>query len=174
MSRTIVLLPLLLLLGGCAASHPSQVTRKSVTEVVEFCSIQQWLALQEEVASLSSEEAGARLAKMTRHDDTFDLFYFGLLKQQVPSYDAWTEARDAFRQLREDVAVTGEQRQFAGMLEGFNQSRINWYQKYSDLQTEQENLQRQLLAAQEEKLLLEQKIKALTDIEAAISDRKEQ
>ena len=61
----------------------------------------------------------------------------------------------------------------AAILEEYNQSRINWHQRYIELQQENKLLLQQLDDTQQEKLLLEQKIQAVTDLEAEISTRKE-
>ena len=60
------------------------------------------------------------------------------------------------------------------MLESYNQNRINWYQRQGELVKQRSQLEEQLDEAEQEKALLEQKIQALTDLEAVISTRKEQ
>ena len=70
--------------------------------------------------------------------------------------------------------MTTEQRQLTGILLAYNQNRINWYQRQSELLVENAELEKQLQQAEEDKVLLEQKIQALTDLEADISTRKEQ
>jgi hypothetical protein len=126
------------------------------------------------VAAMTSEEASAALADVDPLASTADLFYFGLLKQQLQLYAAWTEARDAFRTLSQEEGLTLEQRQLVGVLEAYNQRRINWHQRYSDLQQQYDNVQQALADSEQEKALLQEKIQALTDLETVISDRKEQ
>ena len=177
MPRTLALAVLLLtLLPGCALQPPAEEPpRKDTTlKVVEICSPQRWLAMQEEVAAMTSEEATAALAEVDPLAGAADLFYFGLLKQQLQRYAAWTEARDAFRTLQEQDGLTPEQRQMAGVLEAYNQRRINWYQRYSELQQDYDSLEQALADAEQEKALLQEQIQALTDLETVISDRKEQ
>ena len=48
----------------------------------------------------------------------------------------------------------------AAILERYNQSRINWYEQHK--------------ALEEQNLLLQQKIEAITELETTISTRKEQ
>ena len=60
------------------------------------------------------------------------------------------------------------------MLERYNQSRINWYTRQEELLERYQYLQRELDASDDEKAELEQKIQALTELEAEISTRKEQ
>ena len=60
------------------------------------------------------------------------------------------------------------------VLEAYNQSRINWYQRQSETVKQNIKLEQQLSEAEQEKQLLEHKIQALTDLEAVISTRKEQ
>ena len=85
-----------------------------------------------------------------------------------------TLARDAFREVNLMVGLTGGQRQLAEIFERYNQTRINWYQQYSQAEENQVALQEQLQEAQQQNNLLEQKIQALTDLETSISTRKEQ
>ena len=167
---------LLALMPGCALHPPAEQAPRSTTtlKVVETCSLQRWLAMQEEVAAMTSEQAGAALDGVDPLASAADLFYFGLLKQQLQLYEAWTEARDAFRTLQDEAGVTLEQRQLAGILEAYNQRRINWYQRYARLQQQYDGVEQALADAEQEKALLQQKIQALTDLETVISDRKEQ
>ena len=83
-------------------------------------------------------------------------------------------ARDIFRQLNQDEALTTSQRRLAGLLERFNQSRINWFHSRDELRLEYEGLQARLTELQDRNTLLEQKIQAITDLEATISTRKEE
>ncbi|MEJ2533832.1 MAG: hypothetical protein P8Y92_18835 [Halioglobus sp.] len=167
---------LLALLGGCSVYPTAEQTPRSGTtlKVVETCSLQRWLAMQEEVAAMTSEQASAALAGVDPLAGSADLFYYGLLKQQLQFYEAWAEARDTFRALQEEAGLTLEQRQMAALLEAYNQRRINWYQRYSELQQQYDSMEQALADAEQEKALLQQKIQALTDLEAVISDRKEQ
>jgi hypothetical protein len=167
---------LLTLLTGCSLYPQAEQAPKNSTtlKVVETCSLQHWLAMQEEVAAMSSEQANAALAEVNPMASAADLFYFGLLNQQLQRYAAWTQARDAFRTLRDEDGLTREQRQLAGLLEAYNQRRINWYQRYSELQQQYDSLEQTLAEAEQERALLQEKIQALTDLETVISDRKEQ
>ena len=76
--------------------------------------------------------------------------------------------------LQQDETLTEAQRQLMVVLEAYNQNRINWYQRQSEAVKQNRKLEQQLSDAEQEKLLLEQKIQALTDLEAVISTRKEQ
>ena len=177
MSRALGLAACLLaLLAGCTLVPPAEPPSRNGTtlKVVETCSLQRWLAMQEEVAAMTSEQASAQLAGVDPLSSSADLFYFGLLKQQIQLYEAWIEARDTFRVLREEDGLTIEQRQLAGILEAYNQRRINWHQQFSELQSQYATMEEALADAEKEKALLEQKIQALTDLETVISDRKEE
>jgi PBP1b-binding outer membrane lipoprotein LpoB len=175
MSRTLALLLFaLVILAGCATSPPTQVTAKPSPEPVTYSSVQQWLNLQQEVADMSTEEVVAKLVRVNKPEGAGQLFYYGLLNQQLQTFDAWSQARDTFRQLHQDEELTIEQRQLAGILQDYNQNRINWYQRQAELLKQHTELKQQLSDAEQDKLLLEQKIQALTDLEAVISTRKEQ
>jgi hypothetical protein len=164
----------LAILPGCAVSPPVPVVEQAAPEVIYYSSVQHWLKLQDEVAAMSVGDTTEELADLDKPDNAGDLFYHGLLNQQLQTNDAWVQARDAFRTLREDDELTVEQQQLAGILEVYNQNRINWYQRQSDLLIDNSGLQQQLLEAEQDKLLLEQKIQALTQLEADISTRKEE
>ena len=111
---------------------------------------------------------------MNKPEGADQLFYYGLLNQQLMTYGAWAQARDTFRVLREDKELAEVQRQLVTILQEYNQTRINWYQRQSELLNRNAELQQQLREAEQDKLVLQQKIQALTDLEAAISTRKEQ
>lgn len=143
-------------------------------QVVIDPSVQDWLDLQQQVSQMNAEEVRLALEGRTPPQAGRQLFYYGLLRQHSQSYEGWMEARDTFRILHNDEAVTARQRQMAGLLEIYNQQRINWYQQYLQLQAGNEQLQRQLQEAEQEKTQLQQKIEALTELEAQISTRKDQ
>jgi len=162
----------LVILSGCALLPP--VSEQATSEVIYYSSVQHWLKLQHEVAAMSIEEVTEELAALDKPENAGDLFYYGLLKQQLQINDAWVQARDVFRVLCADDELTVEQQQLAGIFEAYNQNRINWYQRQSDLLVDNARLQQQLQETEQDKLLLEQKIRALTELEADISTRKEE
>jgi hypothetical protein len=75
--------------------------------------------------------------------------------------------------LDEDTSLDEEQRSLAAILERYNQSRINWYLQRRQLLENYETLQAELDSSREENKLLEQKLKAITDLETSISTRME-
>jgi hypothetical protein len=175
MSRSLATVALALtILAGCATSPPTQVAAKPSPEIVTYSSVQQWLSLQQEVADMSTEEVVAKLIRVNKPEGAGQLFYYALLNQQLQTFGAWSQARDTFRQLHQDEELTIEQRQLVGILQEYNQNRINWYQRQRELLIRHAELKQQLSEAEQDKLLLEQKIQALTDLEAVISTRKEQ
>lgn len=179
MSRSLIYTILFLLLGalaGCMTSEPIPAEAVSVVVPARTSGLatQAWLNLQERVTELTPEEVNLELEGLIRPEDGPELFYFGLLNQQSQVYEGWIQARDAFRNLRNDATLEAEQRQLAGILEVYNQQRINWYQLYLELQGNNAELHQALNAAQLEKEQLQQKIQALTELEAQISTRKEQ
>lgn len=125
--------------------------------------------------SAAVKEELEKIAGVPENGD--DLYYFGLLNQQLKEYNHWIAARDAFRQVRKDPELELEQRQLAGILERYNQSRINAQSRENELRDRYRLQQRELDAQDalaEENELLKKKIQALTDLEAVISTRKEQ
>ncbi|MFT4517641.1 MAG: hypothetical protein ACI9JM_000018 [Halioglobus sp.] len=174
MPRALILMLLVSsLLGGCVTQSPVSIAAAQ-PEIQQYPSVSEWLDLQHDVEHLSTDQAVARLVKVGKPDSVGQWFHYGLLNQQLASYGAWTHARDAFQKVQETEALDFEQKQLAGILRQYNQNRINWYLRQSDLLNEQAELQLALRTAREEKGLLEQKIQALTDLEAVISTRREE
>ena len=136
--------------------------------------MQRWLHQQQEVSGLDKDEVVEQLVRLNKPEGIDQLYYYGLLNQQLQTQGAWAQARDSFRELQQKEGLTTEQRQLAGILLVYNQNRINWYQRQSELLVENAGLEKQLQQAEEDKVLLEQKIQALTDLEADISTRREQ
>jgi hypothetical protein len=162
----------LALLVGCA-SPPPPVVEQPTPEIINYSSVQEWLSLQQKVTAMAGDEIVTRLAAMEETHEAYGRFYQGLLHQQLQTNDAWSQARDIFRALHQDETLTEEQRQLTRILQEYNQNRINWYQRQSELLVENARLQQQLGTAEKERNLLEQKIQALADLEAVISTRKE-
>ena len=123
---------------------------------------------------MDTDEVVEQLVRLNKPEGIDQLYYYGLLNQQLQTQGAWVQARDSFRELQQKEGLTSEQRQLAGILLVYNQNRINWYQRQSELLKRHAEMQEQLQQAEQDKLLLEQKIQALTDLEAVISTRKEQ
>ena len=171
--KVALVLSLVLLAGCVAAPPPTQATPPS-PETIPYSSVQQWLNLQQEVSVMDTEEVVENLVRVNTLEGIGQLFYYGLLNQQLPTHGAWIHARDTFRELQEHEDLTIEQRQLAAILQEYNQNRINSYQRRGELLVQNIHLKKQLHEAKEEKIVLEQKIQALTDLEADISTRKEQ
>ena len=161
-------------LTGCTAMPSIPVTRNSTPEAILYPTVPQWLDLQQDVAAMSTEEAVEKLVRVNKPEGPGQLFYYGLLNQQLETYGAWVLARDTFQLLHDDEELAAEQRQLAGILQDYNQNRINWYKRQSELLVQNAELKQALHQSEQEKLLLEQKIQALTDLEAVISTRKEE
>jgi len=139
-----------------------------------YPNVHRWLELQREVGAMSQEDALQRLEQITAPEGPGQQFYYGLLKHQLNSYGAWIQARDVFQALREDDALSAHQKDLVQLLLQFNQSRINWQSKYSALLEQQGEVETTLEQVELEKSILEQKIQALTELESAISTRKEE
>jgi len=174
MSRALTAVVLATLLAGCATAPPPVIVEVPATADVSCASMQQWLFQQQKVSGMETDEVVANLVRLSQPEGIDQLFYYGLLNQQLQTNGAWAQARDSFRELQQSDGLTTEQRQLTGILLAYNQNRINWYQRQSELLVENAELEKQLQQAEEDKVLLEQKIQALTDLEADISTRKEQ
>lgn len=175
MSRALApLLLALAMLAGCTTAPPAQKVDEGTPEIAAWTALQHWLSLQQDVTKMSTEEAVAELVRVGKPEGTNELLYFGLLNQRLQTYGGWTQARDTFRELQQDETLAIQQRQLADILREYNQNRINWYQRQRELLIQNAELKTQLHQAEEQKLVLDQKIQALTDLEAVISTRKEQ
>ncbi len=173
MSRPLVaLLFTLAVLAGCAAQTPVPSAADHIPQAILYPTVEQWLDLQQDVADLSKAEVMARLVTVDKSAGVAQLYYFGILNQQLQSYGAWTVARDTFQQLQSNKELPKQQRQLAGLMRQYNQSRINGYARRHELLNQQAQLQKNLNQAEDEKRQLQQKIQALTDVEAAISTRR--
>jgi hypothetical protein len=171
---------MLLVLAGCSASPRVPTEAKAPQELRDYERLEQWLLLQRQVAAMTDEEVKSALDSSSSRNTPEDVFYSALLNQRMDAYGNWTLARDLLRELRDEPALTTQQRQLASILERYNQSRINWYMKRElledqnlALESENEVLRDELAAAEAERSLLEEKIQAITDLETAISTRKE-
>lgn len=161
-------------LVGCVSAPPPEVITIETPVKTPVPPVQRWLRWSETVSTMSPSQLSDTLEGMAEPGNANQFFYYGLLNQQSDTYDGWVAARDIFRELQEDEALTRGQRRLAGLLERFNQSRINWFHSRDELRIEYESLQQETAALQEQNTLLEQKIQAITDVEATISTRKEE
>jgi hypothetical protein len=175
MSRSVVIVALVLVtLAGCATQPPTTIDIADNLPACTCTQLQNWLELQHKVSAMSIEKVEQKLTRIGEPKGSLQLFYAGLLNQQLDVFENWTQARDIFRQLAANVELTKEQRNLAAILERYNQSRINWYLQYRQALEDNQGLKAKLLVSQEEIELLEAKIQAVTDLETSISTRKEQ
>jgi len=175
MPRSVVIGTLLLLvLAGCTTQPPKVIDVADYAPTCNCTQLESWLELQRKVSAMSIEKVEKRLAKLSEPKGNRQLFYAGLLNQQLDVFENWAQARDIFRQLAANGELTKEQRNLAAILGRYNQSRINWYLQHRQALEEIHGLKAKLLVSQEENELLEAKIQAVTDVETSISTRKEQ
>lgn len=172
MSRALIpTIIMLTLLAGCALPYSSAPAREEAPPVD---SVNDWLAAREDLAQLSAAEVQARLAEIGTPDTDTQHYYYALLKMQSATLEGWTQARSSFATLLQSPQLQPGQQRLVALLQDINQDRINNYFKLRDVKEERRQLEDALATAQEEKLLLEQKIQALTDLETAISTRREE
>lgn len=165
------------LLSACTTPAPVEIVEVH-TEVPAKASkpppVLKWLRWQETVSTMTASQLVTVLEGMAQPGNANQWFYYGLLNQQSETYDGWVIARDIFRRLHEDEALTDRQRQLAGLLEMYNQSRINSIHGQEELKKRNDELQLQLEQLREQNLLLQQKIQAITELESTISTRSEE
>jgi hypothetical protein len=164
----------LAMLAGCVVQPPEKSHDNTTAAVSPYPSVEEWLQLQQEATELDRAQVAERLAAIDKDMNLAELYRYGILNQQLQTYGAWTVARDTFQKLQENHDLPEAQRQLAGILRLYNQNRINTYARQQELVTQQNELQQKLDHAGEEKRVLEQKIQALTELETAISTRKEE
>ncbi|MEM6583166.1 MAG: hypothetical protein AAF699_17950 [Pseudomonadota bacterium] len=162
-------------LAACQNNPPAEnvVVEEAVAKPPQILPVQRWLRWQETVATMSDAQLITALETSAEPRNDNQSFYYGLLRQQTDSYQDWVKARDIFRTLAEKDQLSVGQRRLAELLERYNQSRINWYQSRRELRLEYESLEGQLVQLQAENRLLENKIEAITELEATIRTRKE-
>lgn len=156
-----------LLLSGCqlAALKPPGADAYQLSS---------WLRLSERIAELTPEEARLRLERLGDSDSDLDRrFHFALLNQQLGERDGWVVARDRLRLLSREPELSRDARQLAGLLEQFNQLRINSDQQLVKLRSERDDLAALAEQSRAEAALLEEKIRALTTLEDSMRQRRE-
>ena len=174
MPHSLVIAALILVtLAGCVTQPPTTIYIADDAPACTCTQLQNWLELQRKVSAMSIEKVEQKLTRLAEPKGSRQLFYIGLLNQQLDVFENWAQARDIFRQLAANSGLTKEQRNLAAILERYNQSRINWYLQYRQALEDNQGLKAKLLVSQEEIELLEAKIQAVTDLETSISTRKE-
>ncbi len=119
MSRSLIrLLALSALLGvflaGCVTAPPVEIIKEAPPVKTPTPPVQRWLRWQESVSTMSPSQLTTALEGAADPGNANQLFYYGLLNQQSDAYDGWVAARDIFRQLNQNEALTTPQRQLAG------------------------------------------------------------
>ncbi len=176
MPRALILAAALLSLLAACSPYPRPAASISSPEatMARVSEVEQWLSLESAVAKMDREQIVARLVRIDRPQDIEQLYYYGLLNHHLDTYGAWTLARDTFRQVLEFEQLSEAQRQLVTVLEAYDQSRINAYLKQQELVRHNSSLRLDLETAELERVELEQKLHALTELETDISSRKGQ
>jgi hypothetical protein len=163
---------MLALMQGCSMPLQLGMPGPEVNESV--LAFERWVDLYSQVQAMTPEDAATRLAQLDAPQGSGQKFYYGLLHSRLRGYPDWIRARDAFAGLADATDLSASQRDLADLMRRYNQSRINAYVKQLDLESKAVELNKQLVAAEQEKTVLQQKIHALTELEAHISTRKEE
>lgn len=161
---------LALCLSGCASQAPV-VVEVDRPVPAKPAPVLKWLRWQESVSTMNASQLSTILEGMAQPGNANQRFYYGLLNQQSEAYDRWVIARDIFRDLQSDEALSSRQKQLADLLESYNQNRINSFHAQLELRRQNNALSQQLAELQEQNRLLEQKIEAITELESTISTR---
>jgi TolA-binding protein len=176
MSKKLVLLVMLLAMLPACAAQPDAVPAEAAPcpDASNYSELQEWLAMENRTSRLDTEQVVSELIRLGRPEGSTEVYLFGLLNQQLGTPSNWRQARNAFRQVKQDEQLTAEQRRIAAILEGYNISRLDSDKYRRDLVRDQKRLESELRAREQEIELLQQKIQAITDLEASMSTRKEQ
>lgn len=166
--KPLVLLIALSILSGCELlPTQSSIAMERPLPVTELQGLNNWLTITHQVSNLTAEEAITELSKRGKPDSGQDLFYYAILNQQLNHREGWIQARDAFRKLTNDTSLDSNLRELARIMQTHNQALINWHSRHT-------HLQKELAESVLDRDLLQRKIEALTELEAAISHRKQQ
>jgi hypothetical protein len=178
---SLAILLALLVLASCSSGPRPQSELSHAQALNDYEELRKWLSLHRDVESMSTTQATAALRSSRKSEKPDDVFYYALLNQRIDAYGNWTLARDKFRELSTTPGLTDQQRQLVLIFERYNQTRINWYMRRElvehnnrVLKHENQALHGELATSQSERLLLQQKIQAITDLETAIIIREEQ
>jgi hypothetical protein len=176
MPRTLILCTALTaLLAGCAQQATTPATDSVSCQCAEpYEEMGEWLAMERRTSAMDTSEVVAELVRLGRPASASEQFYFGTLNQQLGTPANWRQARDAFRALRKNTELTNEQRNISAMLERYNIYRLDDNKDRNDMLRDQAELERNLEMLKQENAQLEQKIQAITDLEADMSTRIEQ
>ncbi|WP_207061494.1 hypothetical protein [Motiliproteus sp. SC1-56] len=124
-----------------------------------------WLAVLEQSLLMEPAQARALMVPLEPGTEPLLVFHQALLHQQQDDRRGWIGARDLLRELLEQEHPPGV-RPLLQMLLTHNQALINALQQRT-------NLGEQLKSTRAERDALEEKIRALTNLERRLDDRKE-
>lgn len=176
MSKKLIFsLVLLSLVAGCA--HQPVALEASTSEcdcAQPFSELGEWLLMERRTSAMDTSEVVAELVKLGRPKTPTEQFYFGVLNQQLGTAANWRQARDAFRAVRKNTELPDEQRHIAAVLERYNIYRLDDNKDRNDMLRDQAELERALRQMERENTELQDKIQAITDLEADMSTRIEQ
>ena len=176
MPRTLILSAALMgLLTGCAQQATPPASEAARCQCAEpYQEMADWLAMERKTSAMDTSEVVAELVRLGRPVSPSEQFYFGTLNQQLGTPANWRQARDAFRAVRKNTELTNEQRNIAAMLERYNIYRLDDNKDRNDMLRDQAELESTLDMLKQENTGLQEKIQAITDLEADMSTRIEQ
>lgn len=169
MKKYLLLAIVMLVVTGCQTVYETdEGWRLRTPVIVELEQVIYWLQATNDYMALTPAEAQQRLSKFNlTKKSRFNYFRYALLNQQLGTREGWVRARDTLRSMSEDKDLNEDLFWITRIFLQYNQSLINADEKQQRLTTE-------LLESQQAELLLEDKIRAITNLEQSISERKEQ
>lgn len=176
--RILVLLLAGVLLDGCQAAPPlAPAPAPAMPQAPDPDSVMlsEWVREADSALQLSAREARAQLASVQADSPTpAQRYRVALLHQQLGEWNSWALARDTMRALRADETLPPDVRRLAGLLETFNQSRINAEQQRTELREALAGQEALLVQRHGELRALEEKIRSLTTLEDSMHQRREE
>ena len=176
--RLFILLLVGALLAGCQATPPLPAASAPVQPQPpdpDSVMLSEWLHEADGALQLSARDARAELASRQAESSTpAERYRVALLHQQLGEWNSWVLARDTMRQLRADETLPPDVRRLAGLLEIFNQSRINAHQQRTELRKTLAGQEELLAQRQREVQALEEKIRSLTNLEDSMHKRRDE
>lgn len=166
--KWLAVLLLMISLSDCAKVPRVGVVEDKGTDfpVVVMEGQPHWLQTAHDYMALSAQQALAEMATLPKDRSApFERYRYALLNQQLRDKAGWIRARDTLRILSQDTELDQEFRWLAKLLLDYNQAMINAQARHHQMAWELASSQ---IAQQE----LRDKIRALTDLEQSISQRK--
>lgn len=173
-------------LAGCQTFNQSDPgTDLARCQVFKYCDqeplpdLSNWLEVLEEYQQMELEQAEQELKTYSRPvEESFALYRYGLVNQQLGDRLGWIRARDSFRELVERP-LSPQLLPLVNLLLEYNQKMINadarnsrLIQAVSSTDEQMRALEQELVSQQQSVIKLQQQLEDLKAVEEAISHKR--